>query len=346
MLCSLSFQRQRTFFITPLRISTMKTFTQILDTFNQALAQVSFGKQPKNLYEPIQYALSLGGKRMRPALMLMAYQLYKDDFETIMPTAIGIETFHNFTLLHDDVMDRADVRRGKPTVHKVWNDNTAILSGDNMLVMAFRFVAQARPEYLQQVVDLYTKTAIEIDEGQQYDIDFETRMDVREEEYIEMIRLKTSVLLACALKMGAIQAGAPDADADRLYRFGELLGLSFQLQDDLLDVYGDFRTFGKKIGGDILCNKKTFMLINALRAANPEQHRELEKWLDATEYDPEQKIAAVTALYDQIGVRQMAEQRINDYFAEAVKSLDAVEVAEENKRPLRDFAFALLQRKS
>lgn len=324
----------------------MKSFTEILDIFNQALAKMPFDKEPKSLYEPIRYALSLGGKRMRPALMLMAYQLYKDDFETIMPTAIGIETFHNFTLLHDDVMDRADVRRGKPTVHKVWNDNAAILSGDNMLVMSFRLISQTRPEYLRQMVDLYTSTAIEIDEGQQYDIDFETRMDVREEEYIEMIRLKTSVLLACALKMGAIQAGAPDTDADCLYRFGERLGLSFQLQDDLLDVYGDFKTFGKKIGGDILCNKKTYMLINALRAATPEQHRELEKWLTATDYDPAEKIAAVTALYDQIGVRQMAEQRINDYFAEAIQNLDAVEVSEEKKRPLREFAYALLQRKS
>ena len=336
----------------------MKTFTEILDLFNRALADVVFDRQPASLYEPVQYALSLGGKRLRPALMLMAYQLYRDDVETILPSALGIEIFHNFTLLHDDVMDRADIRRGKPTVHKVWNDNAAILSGDNMLIMAYRFMAQARPEYLKQVIDLFTETALEIDEGQQYDIDFETRMDVREEEYIEMIRLKTSVLLACAMKIGAIQAGASDADADRLYRFGERLGLSFQLQDDLLDVYGDVETFGKKIGGDILCNKKTYMLINALRRANSDQRRELEAWLalpsaDAaasmssdTAFDPEEKIRAVTRLYDQLGIRQMAEQRINAYFAEAIENLDAVALPEERKQPLRDFAYALLHRQS
>ena len=303
-------------------------------------------RQPATLYEPIKYALSLGGKRLRPVLLLMAYNLYRDDLEKAMSTALGIEVFHNFTLLHDDVMDHADVRRGKPTVHKVWNDNTAILSGDNMLVMAFRLMTGCQPEHLAAVLELFGQTATEIDEGQQMDMDFETRLDVREEEYIEMIRLKTSVLLACALKLGAIQAGASDDDANQLYRFGERLGLSFQLQDDLLDVYGDFKTFGKKIGGDILCNKKTFLLINALRCASPMQKTELESWITRELFDPEEKVKAVTALYDQVGIRAMTEAKINSYFTEAIESLNAVALPDERKQQLRQFAYSLLGRQS
>ena len=230
---------------------------EILEKINQGLAKLELEGQPFGLYQPIRYVLSLGGKRLRPVLMLMAYNMYRDDVEKILPTALGLEVYHNYTLLHDDVMDRAEVRRGKPCVHKVWNENTAILSGDTMLVLAYQLIAQCPPKQLKNVLDLFTKTALEIGEGQQYDIDFEERLDVTEAEYIEMIRLKTSVLLACALKMGALQAGASASDASALYSFGEKIGLAFQLQDDMLDVYGDFKTFGKKIGGDILCNKKT-----------------------------------------------------------------------------------------
>jgi len=285
--------------------------------------------------------------------MLMAYELYHDDIESIMPAALGIETYHNYTLLHDDVMDRADMRRGKPTVHKMWNENTAILSGDSMLVLAYQLMGQAKDSYLREVLDLFTETALEIGEGQQYDLDFENRMDVQEEEYIEMIRLKTSVLLACALKLGAIQAGAPASDADHLYQFGENLGLAFQLQDDLLDVYGDPATFGKNIGGDILEGKKTFMLINALRCANAEQHTELKRWLATTvstsskeHPSPAEKIEAVTDLYNQIGIKQMAEQRIAEYFEAAFNDLEKVALSPERKQPLRDFAISLLGRKS
>lgn len=305
-----------------------------------------FDRQPQGLYAPVKYVLSLGGKRIRPVLMLMAYNLYRDDIETIMPTALGIETYHNYTLLHDDLMDRAEVRRGQPCVHKKWNDNTAILSGDSMLVLAYQLMAQARPQYLKEVMDLFTETALEIGEGQQYDMEFESRDDVVAEEYIEMIRLKTSVLLACALKIGAIQADAATEDADRLYRFGEQLGLAFQLQDDLLDVYGDFAVFGKKIGGDILCNKKTYMLIQALNHASPAQRQELGYWLQVAQPDPQQKVAAVTALYNVIGVRAMAEVQINHYFDEALKSLDEVALPAERKQPLRLFALSLLNRQS
>ena len=338
----------------------MRTFPETLALFNQALVALPLDRQPAGLYAPVKYVLSLGGKRIRPVLMLMAYDLYRDDAHRILSAALGLEMYHNYTLLHDDVMDKADMRRGKPTVHKVWNENTAILSGDAMLVLAYQLIGQTAPEHLKDVLDLFTETALEIGEGQQYDMDFERRMDVSEAEYIEMIRLKTSVLLACALKMGALQAGAPAADADLLYRFGENLGLAFQLQDDLLDVYGDPKTFGKNIGGDILEGKKTFMLINALRLATPAQRAELERWL-VTQVDADgigadgctpkghraaEKIAAVTALYNQIGIRQLAEARIEEYFAAAFACLDAVALPADRRQPLRDFALSLFGRQS
>lgn len=326
----------------------MKTFQETLEYFNQALANLSLDRQPEGLYKPVKYELSLGGKRIRPVMLLMAYQLYRDDMERVLPTALGLEMYHNYTLLHDDVMDKADMRRGKPTVHKVWDENTAILSGDAMLVLAYQLMGQASAEHLKAVLDLFTTTALEIGEGQQYDMDFESRMDVREEEYIEMIRLKTSVLLACALKLGALQADAPAADADLLYRFGENIGLAFQLQDDLLDVYGDPKTFGKNIGGDILEGKKTFMLINALRLANSAQRAALEQWLSTEVCTPEaarEKIAAVTALYNEIGIRQLAEARIKNYFDAAFEQLDAVTLPAERKEPLRTLALSLFGRK-
>lgn len=332
----------------PLRIKKMmKDFRETLSFFNDALAALPLDRKPEGLYAPVKYVLSLGGKRIRPVLMLMAYDLYREDMANILPTALGLEMYHNYTLLHDDVMDRADMRRGKPTVHKVWDENTAILSGDAMLVLAYQLMGQARPEHLKAVMDLFTETALEIGEGQQYDMEFEHRMDVCEEEYIEMIRLKTSVLLACALKMGALQAEAPAADADLLYRFGENMGLAFQLQDDLLDVYGDPKTFGKQIGGDILEGKKTYMLINALRCANAAQRAALEDWLATRPASPEatqKKIAAVTDLYNQIGVRGMAEAKINDYFNAAFTCLQAVNLPAERKEPLRTLALSLLGR--
>ncbi len=328
----------------------MRTFQETIVFFNQALSSLPMTRRPEGLYAPVKYVLSLGGKRVRPVLMLMSYQLYRDDMEMILPTAMGLEMYHNYTLLHDDVMDKADMRRGKPTVHKVWDENTAILSGDAMLVLAYQLIGKAAPEYLKAVLDLFTETALEIGEGQQYDMEFEKRSDVLEEEYIEMIRLKTSVLLACALKMGSLQAGAPAEDAELLYRFGENLGLAFQLQDDLLDVYGDPKTFGKNIGGDILEGKKTYMLINALRCASPIHRASLRKWLE-TSVEPSsdaaiEKIAAVTELYNQIGVRKMAEAKIKAYFDVAFESLDAVAVSEERKRPLRELAQSLIARQA
>lgn len=322
----------------------MKTANEILQLINRYIDEMPYNRQPANLYEPIWYVLSLGGKRIRPTLMMLAYNLYQEDPEKILPQACALETYHNFTLLHDDLMDKADVRRGHPTVHVKWDANTAILSGDTMLLMAFQRMMQCPEDKLQAVLDVFTETTLEIDEGQQYDISFETRDDVREEEYIEMIRLKTSVLLACALKIGAILGGASASDAENLYKFGEQIGLAFQLQDDFLDVYGDPKVFGKAIGGDILCNKKTFMLINAFNKADESQRKELEQWVNAVNPDPQEKIAAVTTLYNNIGINRLAEERIRYYFNESRKYLDAVQVPEERKQELRIYADKMMKR--
>ncbi len=324
----------------------MKKSTEILEMVKQAIDSISYEQGPKGLYDPIRYVLSLGGKRLRPVLMLMAYNMYDDDVRQALQQALGLEVYHNFTLLHDDLMDRADVRRGKPCVHKVWNDNTAILSGDNMLVMAYQYMSLSPAHLMPRILDLFTKTALEISNGQQMDVDFETRDDVKESEYIEMIRLKTSVLLACAVKIGALLGGASEEEAQKLYEFGEKLGLAFQLQDDYLDVYGDFKTFGKRIGGDILCNKKTFMLINALNHATAGQRKELDKWLSATECDEEQKISVVTRLFTEIGVDAMARERIGEYFLQAKQCLSNVNLPEERKRLLGEYALQLLGRQS
>ena len=292
----------------------MMTSEEILKVVNQGLESLPYDRKPTSLYDPIRYVLSLGGKRIRPVLMLLGYNLFKENPEDILMTALGLETYHNYTLLHDDLMDNADVRRGCPTVHKKWDANTAILSGDSMLVLAYQRVAQCDAKFLPQALSLFTETALEIGEGQQFDMDFETRNDVTEDEYIEMIRLKTSVLLACALKMGALLAGASSQDADLLYQFGEKIGLAFQLQDDLLDVYGNPKVFGKAIGGDITSNKKTYMLINAVNRANETQRAELMRWIEAKNFDRAEKVAAVTRLYDEIGIQQLCEEKINFYF--------------------------------
>ena len=286
----------------------------------------------------------MGGKRIRPTLMLLAYNLYKENPEDILMNACALETYHNYTLLHDDLMDNADMRRGHLTVHKKWNDNTAILSGDSMLVLAFQRMMQCDTKHLKDILDLFTVTALEIGEGQQYDMEFETRNDVKEEEYIEMIRLKTSVLLACALKIGAILADASAEDADNLYKFGEQIGLAFQLQDDYLDVYGDSKVFGKEIGGDITSNKKTYMLINAFNKANDAQREVLTRWVSARDFDRNEKVNAVTHLYNEIGIDQLAQDKIAYYFAQSKKYLDAVNVPEEKKEELRKYAQKMMKR--
>ena len=322
------------------------TSAEILQKVNGALSALSYDRQPASLYEPISYVLSMGGKRLRPVLMLLSYQLYREQPDDIMMQALGLETFHNYTLLHDDLMDGADMRRGHQTVHRRWNDNKAILSGDAMLIMAYRLMAQCSADKLPQVMQLFSETALEIMEGQELDVSFETRNDVSEEEYIEMIRLKTSVLLACALKMGALLADAPQEDAQLLYRIGERVGLAFQLQDDLLDVYGDPKVFGKAIGGDIVQNKKTYMLINAFNRANDGQRAELTRWVQTTDFDRQEKVAAVTRLYDEIGIRSLCEAKIEAYFAEATQLLNQLGVAEERKACLRQYTAGMMHRNS
>ena len=319
---------------------------ELLKMVNEAIDGLSYDRKPASLYEPIKYVLSLGGKRVRPVLMLMAYNLYKDDPQKIITQAVGLETYHNFTLLHDDLMDNADMRRGHETVHKKGDANQAILSGDTMLLQAFERVEACEVDKVKDVFATFMQTTYEIGEGQQLDVEFETRNDVTEEEYIEMIRLKTSVLLACALKIGAILAGAPKEDQESLYRFGEQIGLAFQLQDDLLDVYGDPKVFGKNIGGDITSNKKTYMLINAVNRANAKQREELTRWIDAKTFDREEKVRAVTRLYDEIGIRQLCEQKMETCYTLAQQYMTKVQVSEDRKAVLKAYAAAMMKRQS
>lgn len=322
----------------------MKTADELLQLINRYLDSLPYDRKPASLYAPIKYVLSMGGKRIRPTLMLLAYNLFKDDPEKILSSACALETYHNYTLLHDDLMDNADVRRGQPTVHKKWNANLAVLSGDSMLVLAYQRMTEC-DSHLAEVLRLFTETALEIGEGQQMDMEFETRNDVREEEYIEMIRLKTSVLLACAMKIGALLADAPADDADNLYRFGEKIGLAFQLQDDYLDVYGDPAVFGKAIGGDIVSNKKTYMLINAFNRADNAQRAELERWIRATDFDRREKVKAVTGLYDEMEIDRLAQQKIAGYFNESKTYLDRVGVSDERKSELMRYAQRMMKRR-
>ncbi len=322
----------------------MFTASELSDIVREHIAGLQFARTPQGLYNPVSYVLSLGGKRIRPVLMLMAYNLFREDVKSVLPPATGIELYHNYTLLHDDLMDRADIRRGKATVHKVWNDNVAILSGDAMLVLAYQFMAQCAPEKLKDVMDLFSRTALEICEGQQMDMEFEQRKDVTEAEYIEMIRLKTSVLLAASLKIGALLGDASKEDADFLYDFGMNLGLAFQLKDDLLDVYGDSLRFGKNIGGDIVCNKKTYLVTKAFEHANIGQKTLLNDWFVRETFDAQEKIAAVTRLYNQIGVKALCENKIVEYSRRASESLARVNVPAENRQELEAMMEKLMYR--
>lgn len=322
----------------------MYTSNELLEIINQYLSKLSYDRKPASLYEPIKYVLDLGGKRIRPILMLLSYNLYKDNPQEILSSACALETYHNYTLLHDDLMDEAPLRRGQQTVHMKWNANQAILSGDSMLVLAYERLAKCDTKHLEAVLSLFTKTALQIGEGQQYDMEFEMRNDVAVEEYIEMIRLKTSVLLACATKMGAILADATQEDAENLYKFGEQIGLAFQLQDDYLDVYGDAKVFGKKIGGDIVSNKKTYMLITAFNQANTGQRAELENWINKKDFNTEEKIVAITRLYNEIGIDKLAKEKMNFYYEQGKNFLDAVKLPDERKEALAEYAAKMMKR--
>lgn len=317
---------------------------EIQQKITEEVEKLDWSMSPVGLYEPIGYILSLGGKRIRPMLTLMACNLFSDSVEEAIPVALGLEVFHNFTLLHDDVMDKADVRRGKPTVHKKWNENTAILSGDVMQIKAYQLISKVSEKHLKYTLDLFSKMACEVCEGQQYDMDFENRMDVSAEEYLDMIRLKTAVLLGTSLKIGALIGGSSSEDADLLYNYGINIGLAFQLKDDLLDVYGNPTTFGKRIGGDILCNKKTYMLIMALQKAEGKTKEDLLQWISVSDFDENKKIESVTAIYDKLEIKAICENKMDEFYKKSLIEIEKLSVSLANKQCFINLAKSLMKR--
>ena len=306
---------------------------------NNEILKLDWKREPYGLYEPIEYTLAAGGKRVRPQLAMIASQLFGGKDEEVLPAALALEVFHNFTLLHDDVMDKADVRRGRPTVHIKWNENTAILSGDQMLIEAYKLLSGVPTDKLPKVLQLFNKMATEICEGQQYDVDFESQEHVTIDEYLKMIRLKTSVLLANALQTGAYIADADEQAQEALYQFGIHIGLAFQIQDDILDVWGNPETFGKAVGGDISCNKKTFVYLEAMRRLGDEaKGNKLQQWYSQVLEDNTEKIAAVKEIFEQLGVRAVCEKVVEDYTQKALALLDQLpqNAATEQLRKLAD----------
>jgi len=323
----------------------MKHIQQYQTIFLEYLAENSFEQEPKGLYEPIDYILNLGGKRMRPVSLLMSYAVFKDNVQAALPAAYAIEVFHNFTLVHDDVIDDAPLRRKQPTVHEKWNLNTAILSGDVMLVYAYEYLLKTEnKDCLYEVIKTFNKAAIEVCEGQQYDVNFETQGNVSIEEYIKMIELKTSVLLAAAMKIGALIAGTSLENANHLYEFGKNIGIAFQLQDDYLDTFGDPEKFGKKVGGDIAKNKKTFLILKALEVATPAMHNRLLKLMNDQTKIEETKIAAVTETLRELDIPALSKAKKNEYQSLAFDHLNALQIEESRKAPLMELANMLLDR--
>ena len=317
----------------------------LLKLIEQEIKKQTFGSQPKSLYEPIRYIMSLGGKRLRPLLAMLSYSLYKNDPEKIVKYAITIEAFHNFTLLHDDIMDKAPLRRGKATVHEKWNVNTAILSGDVMLVKVYDQFLDLDGDVLKEVLRIFNQCAAEVCEGQQWDMEFETKTKVTEAQYIEMIRLKTAVLLGFSLELGALLANANSEERQALKEFGTNIGIGFQLKDDLLDVYADKNKFGKQVGGDILANKKTYLLIKAKEKARGKDKQELEQWLAAKKFDKQKKVKAVTSLYNKLGISQLTERKIEEYFSIGFQNLDRLKDSPQ-KQQLIEFTQNLITRQS
>jgi len=322
----------------------MYTLLEAQNLVEKHIQNLSIPETPAELYEPVEYILSLGGKRLRPALVILACDLFDGEVASAIIPAVAIEVFHNFTLLHDDIMDRSERRRGHPTVHIKYNENVAILSGDVMSILASRLMNQAPGVVLNMVHDVFTLTAMQVCEGQQMDMNFEEVLTVSEEEYLTMIELKTAVLIAASLKIGAILGGASQRDSEDLYEYGRNLGIAFQLQDDLLDTYGDPALIGKNLGTDIVDNKKTFLVIQALNAASPSQKEELTGWLTRKEFDREEKIEALTALFDALHVKELTKKKIRDYYQMALASLDKLNRPEERKSELYNFASFLMNR--
>lgn len=322
----------------------MYSFSELKEIINDYIKQNQFNKEPIDLYKPINYILSLGGKRLRPAMVLAAYNLYFDDISKYLKPAIGLEIFHNFTLLHDDIMDNADIRRNRQTVHKKWSSNTAILSGDAMLILAYDFFNELPPEKFKKVFMEFNRTGLEVCEGQQYDLDFENQENINISQYIEMIKLKTAVLLASSLKIGGILADASEVDLENLYNFGKYLGLTFQLKDDYLDVYGDVDKFGKKIGGDIIENKKTFMLISALSNANNNDYKLLISLIKNNNIGDKEKIEKTINIYNKLDIKKLAINKMHEYQQTALNYLSKINVNEDKKISLYNLADELLNR--
>ncbi len=312
--------------------------------FLQYLEEKNWVREPKNLYEPIDYILQLGGKRIRPVLTLMAADIFSSDYKKAMPAALAVEVFHNFTLVHDDIMDAAPIRRGKATVHEKWDISTGILSGDAMLILAYQYFENYQPVVFQKLAKLFSKTALEVCDGQQLDVDFETRNDVTIDEYINMIRLKTSVLVAAALKMGAIVAETSTENANLIYDFGLNLGLAFQLQDDYLDAFGNPETFGKQIGGDIIENKKTFLYLKALEVSNEEDNEKLKYFYNQKLKDNTLKISEVKRIFKVNNIPNLVKQEIENYTKKAFKTLASMDISKESKQGLRNFGLWLMER--
>lgn len=324
----------------------MYSIQQLQSIIIDAIEGKKYPEEPAELYQPMQYMMNLGGKRLRPALLLMGCDAFGGDIYEAINPAIAIEVFHNFTLMHDDIMDNAPLRRGKTTVHEKWNSNVGILSGDAMLVEGYKLMMQVDEKILRPVLDIFNDTAIAVCEGQQLDMNFERLKEVQIAAYIDMIRLKTAVVLGGALKIGALIAGSSQQDAELIYAFGEDLGIAFQLQDDVLDVYGNPEKFGKQIGGDIISNKKTYLLIKALETANTKQLQELNYWLNDTNFDAVKKVSAVRNLFDQMEIREKAEQEMNRYAQRALQSLKDLPLQEAQKSQLFEFADMLLVREN
>ena len=315
-----------------------------IDLVNNHLDRFNFGNNPTELYDPIRYILKLGGKRIRPVLTLMSYELFDNKIENALYPAVGVEVFHNFTLMHDDIMDKAPIRRGKKTVHEKWNKNIAILSGDVMLVKAYELFLKSNFPQLKIILSKFNKCAAEVCEGQQLDMNYETRSDVSEAEYLNMIKLKTAVLLGFAMEMGAIMSGAEETTSTKLYEFGLNIGLGFQLKDDLLDVYADSSKFGKQVGGDIISNKKTFLLIKAIENAQGGSKEQLRYWISATDFDPEEKVKAVVGIYEELGIKELCEIKMNEYFARGLEKFNSIKINKSRKKPLLDLVENLIER--
>ncbi len=322
----------------------MQEISAYTNYIEREIARLDFPLHPSNLYDPLRYFMQLGGKRMRPILTLLGAELFGEQKENAINAALSVETFHNFSLIHDDIMDEAPLRRNQATVHEKWNQNIAILSGDVLFVKAFQLLAKHDLKHLSQLLDLFNKTAIEVCEGQQMDMDFETRTDVSIDEYIEMIRLKTSVLLGCALEMGAIIANASENDKRHLYEFGQNIGIAFQIQDDILDLYADPEKFGKQVGGDVISNKKTLLNLKALELATSNQQDYLKEL--AVEKDHSKKIIETTQIYNEIGAKEACEVVMQAYYEKAVTALNAIEIDQNQKIPLQKLAENLMKREN